>query len=122
MSEQKIEGVPDGWRLVAIRRVKNGEWFIGRAGHIEQRGGPSVNRCGCVTDSASVYAVIEKIIKYRNVTPDDVGKMVEICQDDKWYERKLLAVLPESFDYRYIYKTAVGNDWSYISHPPRIKE
>ena len=115
MNEQKIEGVPDGWRLVAIRQVKSGEWFIGRAGHIEQRG-------ECVTDSASVYAVIEKIIKYRDVTPDDVGKIVEICQDDEWYERKLLAVLPETFEYRYIYKTAVGNDWSYLSHPPRIKE
>lgn len=115
MSEQKIEGVPDGWRLVAIRQVKSGEWFIGRAGHIEQRG-------GCVTDSASVYGVIEPIIKYRDVTPNDVGKIVEICQDDEWYERKLLAVLPETFDYRYIYQTYNNKSWSYSSRAPRIKE
>ena len=121
MSEQKIEGVPDGWRLVAIRKVKPGEWFIGRAGHIEQRGGPRVNRCGCVTDSASVYGVIEKIIKYRNVTPDDIGKMVEVNIGGYWHERKLLAVLPEKFHSRYIVETAAGNDWSHL-HEARIKE
>lgn len=36
MSEQQIEGVPDGWRLVAIRQVKFGEWFIGTTGDVEQ--------------------------------------------------------------------------------------
>lgn len=28
MSEQKIEGMPDGWRLVRIGNPKVGEWFI----------------------------------------------------------------------------------------------
>jgi len=121
MNEQKIEGVPDGWRLVAIRQVKSGEWFIGRAGHIEQWGGPSVNRCGYVADSVSVYGVIEKIIKYRDVTPNDVGKMVEVKIGGTRRERKLLAVLPEKFHSRYIVETAAGNDWSHL-HEARIKE
>lgn len=114
---QKIEGVPDGWRLVGIRKVKNGEWFIGVQGRIEQWSGMVGD------ESRSVYGVIEKIVTYRDVTPDDVGKIVEILQGDKWYERKLLAVLPETFDYRYIYQTYNNNrSWSYLSRTPRIKE
>lgn len=120
MSEQKIEGMPGGWRLVRIGRPKVGEWFIDSddGKPLEATYGPVIG----------VRAIIEKIATYRDVTPDDVGKTVEIRQGDKWHERKLLAVLPETFDYRYIYQTvyqttrAVGNDWSYISHPPRIKE
>lgn len=54
MSEQ-IEGVPDGWRLVAIRRVKNGEWFIGTQGDVELWS-VSVDE-----ESHNVYAIIEKI-------------------------------------------------------------
>lgn len=115
MSEQKIEGVPDGWRLVAIRQVKTGEWFIGSNGYIEQWQGDLTE------PSFNVHAVIEKIVTYRDVTPDDVGKTVEILQGGKWYERKLLAVLPETFEYRYIYQINV-KEWSYLSRPPRIKE
>lgn len=112
MSEQKIEGVPDGWRLVAIRQVKSGEWFIGNNGYIQQWQGH-------LTDpSANVYGVIEK---NRNITSDDVGKMVEVKIGGSWHERKLLAVLPEKFHNRYIVETAAGNDWSHL-HEARIKE
>ena len=36
MSEQKIEGVPDGWRLVAIRKMLDGERFIDSAGRVRK--------------------------------------------------------------------------------------
>lgn len=55
MSEQKIEGVPDGWRLVAMRKVKTGEWFIGTQGSVDLWRG-TVDK-----ESVYVYAVIEKI-------------------------------------------------------------
>ena len=116
MSEQKIEGVPDGWRFVGFRKVKAGEWYIDKNGRTQQWD-------ALVYDtSIHVYGVIEKIATYRDVTPDDVGKIVEILQGGKWYERKLLAVLPETFEYRYIYQTSNNKSWSYLSRTPRIKE
>lgn len=63
MSEQQIEGVPDGWRLVAIRRVRNGEWFIERAGRIELWKEPDDET------SCWVHPVIEKIKQPKKYRP-----------------------------------------------------
>lgn len=119
MSEQKIEGVPDGWRFVGFRKVKAGEWYIDKNGRTQQWD-------ALVYDtSIHVYGVIEKIATYRDVTPDDVGKIVEVHSGsgyEGWHKRKLLAVLPETFDYRYIYQTSNNKSWSYSSRAPRIKE
>lgn len=62
MSEQ-IEGVPAGWRLVAIRRVRNGEWFIERAGRIELWKEPDDET------SCWVHPVIEKIKQPKKYRP-----------------------------------------------------
>lgn len=55
MSEKKIEGVPDGWRVVAIRKVKTGESFIGVLGKMEMWKGARNE------ESIYVYAVVERI-------------------------------------------------------------
>ncbi len=59
----KIEGVPEGWRLVAIRRVKNGEWFIERSGRIELWREPDDET------SCWVHPVIQKIEKTKQYRP-----------------------------------------------------
>lgn len=113
MNEQKIEGMPEGWRLVRIGRPKVGEWFLD-----SDNGEPLLATCDWLE---SVRVIVERILKYRNVTQDDVGKMVEINIGGYWYERKLLAVLPEKFDNRYIYETAGGNIWT-PTDDARIKD
>lgn len=112
MNEQKIEGVPEGWRLVRIGKPKSGEWFLDDS---------NIPNKSTIDWNISVRAIIEKILKYRNVTQDDIGKMAEINISDYWYERKLLAILPEKFKDRYIFETAGGNDWDLTSEA-RIKE
>lgn len=109
---KKIEGIPEGWRIVRVGTAHDGEYIV------DMFGSP-VREVGTATRKNHV--IIEKIIKYRNVTPDDIGKMVEVNIDGNWYERELLAILPEKFDYRYIFETAGGNDWSRV-HEARIKE
>lgn len=112
MNEQKIEGVPDGWRLVRIGRPKDGEWFMDSS-----TGDPCIASCDWY---GSVHVIIEKIITYRDVNPGDIGNIIEINIDNYWYERKLLAVLPEKFNPRYIYETAGGNAWG-NAYEARIK-
>ena len=107
MNKEEIEGVPDGWRLVRIGKASVGEWVIdiyGKPHHMSiDQSSDFLNR-----------VVIEKIVKYRDVTIDDVGKMVEIetiAGGGSWIKAKLLAILPEDMPYRYIYETH-GNNWA----------
>ena len=112
MSE-KIDGVPEGWRLVRIGAAMRNEWIIHKLGDPIQ----VIDN----TSSSRNYCIIEKILTYRNVTQDDIGKMVEINIGGYWYERKLLAILPEKFDDKYIFETAGGNYW-HSQDDARIKE
>lgn len=73
----KIEGVPDGWRLVAIRRVKNGEWFIERGGRIELWREPDDEK------SCWVHPIIEKIEQTKQYRPFDNAKEFEPHRD-RW--------------------------------------
>lgn len=52
MSEQKIEGMPDGWRLVRIGTPNKGDCFIDAQGDVTHYSGGY---------RASGYAIIEKI-------------------------------------------------------------
>lgn len=79
MSEQQIEGVPDGWRLVAIRRVKNGEWFIERHGRIDLWREPDDET------SCWVYPVIEKIEQPKKYRPFANAAEFEPHRD-RWVE------------------------------------
>lgn len=81
MSEQQIEGVPDGWRLVAIRRVRNGEWFIERAGRIELWKEPDDET------SCWVHPVIEKIEQPKQYRPFANAKEFEPHRD-RWWKKK----------------------------------
>lgn len=81
MSEQKIEGVPDGWRLVAIRKVKTGEWFIGTQGSVELWSG-TVDK-----ESVYVYAVVEKIEKPKQYRPFANAAEFEPHRD-RWFKPK----------------------------------
>jgi hypothetical protein len=121
MSEQKIEGVPENWRLLRIGRAMQGEWILDNLGDPEL----------VIDDTRSSrnYCIIEKIVKYRDVTPDDIGKMVEIQftvwnggkLGNCWQERKLLAILPDCFPYRYIYQ-ASSNDWGCSAKARRTED
>lgn len=81
MGEQQIEGVPDGWRLVAIRRVKNGEWFIERAGRIELWKEPDDET------SCWVHPVIEKIEQPKQYRPFANAAEFEPHRD-RWFKPK----------------------------------
>jgi hypothetical protein len=113
MSEQKIEGVPENWRLLRIGRAMQGEWIINNSGDPSQ--------LVADTNLSKNYCIIEKIVKYRDVTPDDIGKMVEVPIGYCWQERKLLAILPDCFTYRYIYQ-ASSNGWGCSSRPRRAED
>jgi len=113
MSEQKITGVPENWRLLRIGRAMQGEWIINNSGDPSQ--------LVADTNLSKNYCIIEKMVKYRDVTPDDIGKMVEIYLGNCWQERKLLAILPDNIEYRYIYQIE-RKDWSCSDKTPRIKD
>ena len=119
----KIEGVPEGWRLVRIGKPKAGEYYI------EINGEACEAKLITPTVLQWVFPIVEKIIKYRELTTDDIGKIVEINLGKMvevnivgyWYERKLLAILPDKFKGRYIFEREDGNDWSTANYA-RIKD
>jgi hypothetical protein len=61
---------------------------------------------------------------YRDVTPDDVGKTVEVrdAEHQPWTPRLLVGVLPERFKYRYIVESSSSNDSSINFRQARIKD
>lgn len=61
MSEQKIEGVPDGWRLVRIGKPKAGETFMDGSSGVPHEASCDWNR--------SLRAIIEKIEKPKKYRP-----------------------------------------------------
>jgi len=50
---KNVPGVPDGWELVAFRRLMFGDWYVGSTGKPE--------RWVQVSASVNVYAIIRKI-------------------------------------------------------------
>jgi hypothetical protein len=115
MEIDKIEGVPEGWRVVRIGCASVGEWAI------DINGKPIKMEYDLYADVFKNRVIIEKIAKYRDVTIDDIGKIVEVRINGDWTKKRLLAVLAKNFDYQYIYQKDSKN-WGYTSLPPRIKE
>jgi hypothetical protein len=99
----KIEGVPEGWRLVAIRRVKNGEWFIERSGRIELWREPDDET------SCWVHPIIEKIEQPKQYRPFANAAEFEPHRDRWWRFKK------ESNEffrtYYYSDKSHMGHNW-----------
>lgn len=79
MSEQKIEGVPDGWRLVRIGNPKVGEWFMDSS-----NGTPRETSCDW---NGSVRVIIEKIEQPKRYRP--FANAAEFEQHrDRWWRFK----------------------------------
>lgn len=85
----KIEGVPEGWELVGIRRAKKGEFSV-------QGGTPEAKLWEF--DSASVYPIVRKLPEplkveagkyYRTKAGEVIGPMFLFgLGDDKWAYKK----------------------------------
>ena len=78
MSEQ-IEGVPEGWRLVAIRHAVAGDYFLNTRGLPE----PWTLK----VSSGSVFAIIRKIEKPKQYRPFANAKEFEPHRD-RWFRPK----------------------------------
>lgn len=80
----KIEGVPEGWELVGIRRAKKGEFSV-------QGGTPEAKQWEF--DSASVYPIVRKLPEplkieagkyYKQLDGVVIGPMVYLCGGGPW--------------------------------------
>ena len=80
MSEQKIEGIPDGWGFVRVGRVKRGEFFVDNLGtpykHVESTESHSAN-----------YVIIRKIEQPKQYRPFANAKEFEPHRD-RWWKKK----------------------------------
>lgn len=79
MSERKIEGVPDGWRLVRIGKPKAQEWFIDSGNGI-----PREAPCDW---SGSMRVIIERIEQPKRYRPFANAKEFEPHRE-KWWRFK----------------------------------
>lgn len=80
MSEQKIEGVPDGWRLVRIGKPKAGETFID--------GSSGVPRKASYDWNGSLRSIIEKIEQPKKYRPFANAAEFEPHRDRWWRVRE----------------------------------
>ena len=84
-----IEGIPDGWELVRVGEVKNGEFFILSDGSIEQHDRDKVLRMN------KNYVIIRKIEKPKQFRAFANAAEFEPHRD-KWIKQKL-----ENADHRF---------------------
>ncbi len=72
----KIEGVPDGWRLVRIGKPKSGEWFLDDS---------NIPNKSTIDWHISVRAIIEKIEQPRQYRPFSNAAEFEPHRD-RWFK------------------------------------
>lgn len=88
MAKVEIEAdVPEGYRAVAWRPGKDGDYYM----HRGKVNGPLDGRTACE------FLIVEPVIKYRTPTAADVGSVVEVSDWQNFatsVRLKLLAVLP----------------------------
>lgn len=78
MNEQKIEGMPDGWRLVRIGTPNKGDCFIDAQGDVKHCSGGY---------HAFGYAIIEKIEQSKQYRPFANAAEFEPHRD-RWFKPK----------------------------------
>lgn len=76
MSSKQIEGIPDGWELVAFREASEGEYFLNNEGKIEKW---TLGRKSCVR-----LAIIRKIEK-----PKKFRAFKTLAEAEPFFDRKL---------------------------------
>lgn len=107
MEMQKVEiEVPefDGYEFVGYREPEIDEWVL-----VDGK----LSCCNCVGVSARL--IYRKIVKYREPTQSDVGKMVEV-RDDKlhvWKLRELLGVVNSQSPFICRYDLKNHYSWRY---------
>jgi len=75
---KNVPGVPDGWELVAFRRLMFGDWYVGSTGKPE--------RWVQVSASVNVYAIIRKIEVPKKYRPFANGEEFKPHRD-RWVRR-----------------------------------